>query len=223
MLPTIQRIKRETNLIIKLHTGLVDKTLAESIVHAGVDIASIEVVGDTSSIHDIFSLDATPHTYQQSLLALHTAGMPFIVPHVCIGLNYGKLQGEIAALQLIKKSCSPSTIVFIVFRPTKGTPLAHTPPPTKEDVHAVISTAKTMFPGTDLALGCIRPRARYRTEIEHAAVDAGVTRMELPSKSTLELVKQQGYHVKTIDTCCALPRELEPIIEDRLLDTHSHA
>ncbi|MCK5459417.1 MAG: hypothetical protein KAI20_05960, partial [Thermoplasmatales archaeon] len=59
LLPVIKQIKRETNLIIKLHTGIVDKNLAEDIVDAGVDIASTEVVGSIDTIKEIFDFNAT--------------------------------------------------------------------------------------------------------------------------------------------------------------------
>ena len=72
-----------------------------------------------------------------------------------------------------------------------------------------IKEAKDVFPNKDLSLGCIRPRLRYREEIELVALENGVTRMEIPSKRTIETAKQMGYKIKTINACCALPEELE--------------
>ncbi|MBU0497797.1 MAG: radical SAM protein [Candidatus Thermoplasmatota archaeon] len=221
LLPTIQRIKKETDLIIKLHTGLVDQRLAEDIVRAGVDIASLEVVGSQQTINDIFGFSATPHDYTQSLQNLTDAGMLHIVPHVCIGLHYGKIQGELHALDIIKTHCHPSVIVFIIFRPTKGTPLESTTPPDPTAITQVITYAKTHFPTIDLSLGCIRPRNILRTQFEKTAVEAGVTRMEIPTKTTLALAHRLGYTIKKIDACCALPE----VFEERALHTeilHTH-
>ncbi len=209
LLPTIQRIKQETDLIIKLHTGLVDKQLAEDIVRAGVDIASLEVVGSQQTIHDIFGFSATPHDYSQSLQNLTEAGMPYIVPHVCIGLHYGKILGEHHALDIIKTQCNPSVIVFIIFRPTRGTPLESISPPDPTAITQVITYAKTHFPTIDLSLGCIRPRNLLRNQFEKTALDAGVTRMEIPAKTTLAQAQHLGYSIKKIDACCALPEEFE--------------
>jgi len=209
LLPTIKQIKEETDLIIKLHAGFVDKSLAEDIVAAGVDIASVEVVGSTATIHEIFDFTATVKSYAETLNNLEDAGMPFIVPHVCIGLHYGKLLGEFDALQIIKTQCNPAVLVFIVFRPTKATAMQHCPLPSPTDVGSVISKASQMFPNHDLSLGCIRPRNQLRDAIELSALQSGVNRMEIPSKKTLEEAEKMGFSLKKIPACCALPEELE--------------
>jgi hypothetical protein len=224
LLPTIHQIKKETNLIIKLHTGLVTKELAENIVDAGVDIASLEVVGTNETIHEIFDFKATVESYENSLVYLKEAGMPYIVPHVCIGLHYGKLRGEFFALDIIKRSCNPAVLVFIVFRPTKGTPMEISPLPKPDDVARVFQRAKELFPDKDLSLGCIRPRTHYRKEIEHAALLAGATRMEIPSPKTIQLALDLGYQLRKIHACCALPEDLEEVALDTLvLDPHGHS
>jgi len=209
LLPTIKQIKKETNLIIKLHAGIVDKHLAKDIVTAGVDIASIEVVGSNETIQEIFDFNATINSYADTLQNLKEAGMPHIVPHVCIGLHYGKLKGEFHALKMIKKYCDPSLLVLIIFRPTKGTILENCKIPSVEDIEIVVGKAKELFPKKDVSLGCIRPRSKFREEIELAALKAGVNRMEIPSKNTLKYAEEMGYTIKKINACCALPEEFE--------------
>lgn len=209
LLPVVKQIKRETDLIIKLHAGFVDTTLAEDIVSAGVDIASVEVVGSNETIKEIFDFNASINSYVNTLQNLESAGMPYIVPHICIGLHYGEMNGEFKALKIIKESCNPSLLVMIVFRPTKGTVLENCKIPSISDISTVVKKAKEMFPYNDISLGCIRPRARYREEIELAALQAGVTRMEIPSKNTLKAAEDMGYTIRTINACCALPEELE--------------
>jgi len=209
LLPAINKIKKETNLIIKLHAGLVDKNLAEDIVSAGVDIASVEVVGSNESIKEIFNFNATTKSYKNTLENLEFAGMKYIVPHICIGLHKGKLKGEFKALKMIKNSCDPSVLVMIIFRPTKGTVLEKCEISNLEDISSVIKETKNKFPKKDVSLGCIRPRSKYRDEIEIIALDAGVTRMEIPSRKTIEIAKKRGYLIKNINACCALPEDLE--------------
>ena len=209
LLPVVNQIKSETDLIIKLHTGLVDKKLAKDIVNAGVDVASVEVVGSDETIQEIFDFNAIVNSYADTLQNLEAAGMPHIVPHVCIGLHYGELKGEFHALEMVKNFCDPSLLVLIIFRPTKGTILEHCKIPSVEDVETVVGKAKEMFPKKDVSLGCIRPRAKFREEIELAALKAGATRMEIPSKNTLKYAKEMGYTIKKINACCALPEEFE--------------
>ena len=211
LLPIVKQIKKETDLVVKLHTGLVDKELAEDIVAAGVDIASVEVVGSNETIQEIFDFNATVDSYADTLQNLEAAGMPYIVPHVCIGLHYGELKGEFHALEVIKNFCDPSLLVLIIFRPTKGTILEQCKIPSADDVSTVVEKAKELFPDKDVSLGCIRPRARFREEIELAALKAGVTRMEIPSKNTLRCANEMGYTIKKIHACCALPKELEKV------------
>jgi len=211
LLPIVKQIKKETDLVVKLHTGFVDKELAEDIVAAGVDIASVEVVGSNETIQEIFGFNATVDSYADTLQNLEAAGIPYIVPHVCIGLHYGELKGEFHALEVIKNFCDPSLLVLIIFRPTKGTILEQCKIPSADDVSTVVEKAKELFPEKDVSLGCIRPRARFREEIELAALKAGVTRMEIPSKNTLRCASEMGYTIKKIHACCALPKELEKV------------
>ncbi|UCD14031.1 MAG: hypothetical protein JSW60_01025 [Thermoplasmatales archaeon] len=220
LLPYINQVKRETDLIIKLHAGFVDKPLAEDIVSAGVDIASVEVVGSNETINEIFDFNATTMSYTSTLRNLESAGMPYIVPHVCIGLHYGELKGEFNALKIIKESCNPSSLVMIIFRPTKGTVLENCKTPSVNDISTIVKKAKEIFPDKDISLGCIRPRTRFREEIELAALHAGVNRMEIPSKNTLKSAEEMGYTIRNIQACCALPKELE---ERAIIETsHTH-
>ena len=212
ILPVVKQVKKETNLIIKLHTGFVDKALAEDIVSAGVDIASVEVVGSDETIKKIFNFNATTKFYMNTLQNLESAGMPYIVPHICIGLHFGKLNGEFNALKIIKESCIPSLLVIIIFRPTKGTVLENCKIPYSNDISVVVKKVKEMFPDKDLSLGCIRPRLEHREEIELTALQAGVNRMEIPSKNTLKSAKKMGYTIKTLHACCALPEALEYLV-----------
>ena len=209
LLPTIKKVKKETNLIVKLHTGIVDKKLSEDIVAAGVDIASTEVVGSDETIKDVFGFHATTTSYKNTLQNLTDAGIPYMIPHICIGLNYGYVKGEFNALKMIMESCKPSVLVMIVFRPTKDTLLEKCKIPSIDGISRVITHAKEQFPTIDISLGCLRPRTKDREAIEYAALQSGVTRMEIPSKNTIKTAISMGFTIRTISACCALPEELE--------------
>lgn len=211
-LPAIARIKEETSLIIKLHTGIVDKDLAEGIASAGVDIASVEVVGSDRAIRDVFGLNLKVDDYRKTLENLRDAGVKHIVPHVCIGLNAGNLDGEFRAIDVVKETIDPSVFVLIALKPTKGTEFEKAKIPDPNDVYKVVRYAKESFPNVDISLGCMRPRGKGRLEIERSVLLAGATRMEIPAKETIELAKKMGYRIKRIDACCALPEEYENII-----------
>ena len=208
----------EMGLIIKLHTGFVDPELAQQIVESGTDIASMEFVGDTQTITEIFGIDATTDTYLETFRNLQNAGMPFIAPHIAVGLHYGKLTGEVNALKLMKDNgIRISTIAVIVFRPTKGTQLANLSAPEPGDVATVVRAARRFFPNTKIILGAMRPRSSTRNDpnknirfdIELAAVRACINGVEIPSPKLIRNLKQNGYKLKRLEAYGVLPIEYE--------------
>lgn len=217
LLPTIKKIKEQTNLIIKLHTGFVDSELAKKIADANVDIASNEVVGSKETIKELFNLNLTPHNYIETFVNLEKSGIPYIAPHIAVGLHYGKLKGEFNALELIKNNINLSTLVIIVFRPTIGTQLENLTPPSPKDIGNVVKYAKKLFPNTQILLGSLRPRSsnrndpnkKLRYDIEKFALDSGITRMELPSDEIIKTIKDRGYKIKKINAFGVLPEEYE--------------
>jgi lipoyl synthase len=222
LLPTIKRIKRETDLIIKLHTGLVDRTLAEGIVEAEVDVASMEFVGDDDSIKEVFGLDLGLDAYIDTFQNLRDAGMKNISPHVCVGIHRGELRGEFNALNLIKEHVNPDSLVIIVFRPTNGTPMGSLPSPTGQSVGRVVAHARKLFPEKKILLGSLRPRTAdkgrsdedddTRLGIELAALDHGIDAIEIPSPGLVKIMRERGHLLKRIEAFGVLPGEYEESI-----------
>ncbi len=217
LLPAIKRIKRETDLILKLHTGIVDREVAEGIVEAEVDVASMEFVGADESVHEIFGLNFGVEGYLRTFVNLSEAGMGYISPHVVVGLHFGGLLGEFNALNLIKKHIDPDTLVIIVFRPTRGTSLEHLPAPLAKDVGRVTAHARKLFPEKRILLGSLRPRISGRSEgdrntrleIELAALNNGMNAIEVPSPMLLRVLKERGYRLKRIEAYGVLPEDYE--------------
>ncbi|MFO7618689.1 MAG: hypothetical protein R6W91_03420, partial [Thermoplasmata archaeon] len=215
LFPAIHKV-HEMGLIIKLHTGFADARLAKKIAAAGVDIASMEMVGDASTIKKIFGLDASAEDYLDTFKNLWNAGIPHVCPHICVGLHEGKLKGELNALEFLKTEIEPSTIAIIVLRPTKGTKFAKVRPPCGEDVEKVVAHARKLFPSTKLILGALRPRgseskggAANRLDIEIGALDGGIDGAEVPSKEMLVEAMSRGMEIKTIQAYGVLPLEYE--------------
>ncbi len=215
MLPAIRKV-HDMGLIVKLHTGFADRRMARKIAEAGVDIASMEMVGDKSTVKRIFGLDATAEDYLETFVNLWDAGIPHICPHVCVGLHDGRLKGETNALNLLKTRIQPSTIAIIVLRPTKGTKLANARPPGGEDVETVVAHARKLFPKTKLILGALRPRGselrggmQERLDIEIGALDGGIDGAEVPSKEMLAEAISRGFEIKKIQAYGVLPVDYE--------------
>jgi len=204
-LPALTQIKRTTELFINVHTGLLSREEAQRLAETGIDCASVDVVGDDETIHQVYGLRGyTTADYKSTLQALDTHGVS-VAPHICVGLRFGRLSGELAALQLIRASLSPSVLVIIALMPTEGTAMATVQPPANHDIARVCALARLLFPETEIALGCMRPRGAQRREMERLAVEAGVTRIALPTQSTIGYLKEKRYTSTMLEACCVVP------------------
>ncbi|MEM3622817.1 MAG: radical SAM protein, partial [Candidatus Bathyarchaeia archaeon] len=94
---TIGKVKRDLGLTVFVHTGIIDFSMAKRLKDAGVDAALIDIIGSDETIKEIYNLKMTTMDYENSLKALSEVGIAF-VPHVIVGLHYGKLKGELHAL-----------------------------------------------------------------------------------------------------------------------------
>ncbi|MCK4718895.1 MAG: radical SAM protein [Thermoplasmata archaeon] len=197
----IGRVKAETGLILNVHTGFVDRKMAEGLARAKVDVVSLDVVGSKTTIQNIYGLDKGPEDHAKALSLLLEQGID-AVPHVCIGLDHGRIVGERHALEMVK-ACGAGALVFIVLMPTKDTRMAGVAPPPPKEVGSIIAEARKMMPDTRLLLGCMRPRG---AELERAALEAGVDGIVLPRRGTREWLKGEGVEIMDVEGCCVLGR-----------------
>jgi uncharacterized radical SAM superfamily protein len=199
--PVLGRFKRELGLTVFVHTGIIKRETAVALKTAGVDAALIDVIGSAETVGKIYNLKVTVQNYVDSLNALHEAKLS-VVPHVIVGLNDGKLDGELKALQMIQQ-VKPSALVIIAFMPIHGTVMAKKPPPKPTDIAKVAAMARQMFPETPLVLGCMRPKGASRGETDVLALKAGVDAIAFPSEEAIEYAKSKGYMTVFSSYCCA--------------------
>jgi uncharacterized radical SAM superfamily protein len=195
------KVKKELSLIIAVHTGVISKESSQELKNAGVDAALIDIIGSDETIREIYHLDTEVGDYDQSLANLSNAGVPF-VPHVLVGLHYGRLKGELQALKMIMKH-NPSAVIVISFMPILGTKMERIQPPTSMDIGRVVLAARVMMPKTPLVLGCMRPKGKQRNETDTLAVKAGVNAIAFPAEAAISLAKQMGYHATFSSLCCS--------------------
>jgi len=197
----IAKIKRDLGLTIVVHTGVIDYSTARSLKEAEVDAALIDIIGSDETIREIYQLKVSVEDYDESLKALHESGIPF-VPHVLVGLHYGKLKGELQALKMISKH-SPSAVIIIAFMPIHGTPMEKVNPPEPEDIARVLVTARLMMPQTPLVLGCMRPKGNHRIKTDTMAVKAGVNAIAFPAEEAIQLAESMGLEITFSSLCCS--------------------
>ncbi|MFX0032485.1 MAG: radical SAM protein [Candidatus Hermodarchaeota archaeon] len=209
-LDTIKLIKDKTNLIINTHTGLLSEITAKKLAESNVDIISFDINMDKEVIRDIYHLNKNPEDYKKSVEYLKNSNLN-IVPHICVGLFYGRLHKELEAIQFIKESgLNPSLIVLIALIPPKNLEGKFLNP-NPIDIAKIITIIRFVFPNTEISLGCMRPRGKDKFRIEKYAILAGVNRIEIPSVQTLRWLKQRSPDIryKFFSACCAIPEEFE--------------
>ena len=198
----IRKIKTETDLFLSVHSGFLDFDTAVALKEAGVDQALIDVMGDEETAKTIYHLDSLQEVIT-SLENLFKSGLA-VVPHIVAGLMNGKIQGEYRALHIIRRF-NPSSLVIVVLTPLKGTPMSSVLPLSPLEVGRLIATARSMMPHTPISLGCERPRNRQGNLMEELAIYAGVTRMAVWSKKTIDLALNLGLKPRFQPTCCSVP------------------
>lgn len=198
---TIEKVKRELGLTTIVHTGIIDFNTAEKLRDAEVAVALIDIIGSDETIKEIYRLNLTVKAYEDSLRVLNEAGIPF-VPHVIVGLHYGKLKGELYALQMVSRY-QPPALVIIAFMPIHGTEMEEVEPPKPVDIAKVMATARLMFPQTPLALGCMRPKGRNRIKTDVLAIKAGVNAIAFPAEEAMKFAEKQGFETTFSSLCCS--------------------
>jgi uncharacterized radical SAM superfamily protein len=200
-LDSVEKVKRELGMTVFVHTGIIDSSTAEALSKAGVDAALIDIIGSDETIGEICKLNTKVEDYSNSLRALHESGIPF-VPHVVVGLHYGKLKGEIHALEMISQY-KPSALVIIAFMPIRGTEMEGVEPPQPFEIAKVTAAARLMFPETPLVLGCMRPKGKHRSKTDILAVKAGVDGIAFPSEDAVRYAENRGCKVTYSSLCCS--------------------
>jgi lipoyl synthase len=198
---TIAQIKARTRLFVSVHCGLVSDDQARSLKGAGVDQALIDVVGDDDTFRRIYHLDDGTRQILKAMDALGKADLP-MVPHIVCGIDYGRIIGEKKAVAMIS-GYRPQQVVIIGLMRLAGVPASQVAPPGAEEIAAIIAEARARLPLTPISLGCARQRGNTRLEV--LAIDAGVSRMALPSQEAVRHARRRGLQIAYQRTCCSAP------------------
>jgi len=195
------QVKRDFGLKVVAHTGLIDGETARRLKEAGLDAALIDIIGSDETVQEVYQLNAGVKDYDESLRALHEAGIPS-VPHVLIGLHYGKIKGEFQALEMIAKY-SPAAVIAIALTPIQRTAMEKVKPPPPKEIVKVIIAARLTMPTTPIVLGCMRPKGKHRLEADKLAVRAGVNAIAFPTEAAINLAESMGLAITFSPLCCS--------------------
>ena len=205
MLPAIRELKQTTGLTLTAHVGRLDQTTARELKAAGISQALLDIVGDVETARDILGQPDWLELQKQTLDSCAGAGLD-MAPHLILGLNQGRLKGEEKALEFLAPY-RPGLLVFVVFMPLPGTPMAKVEPLSAREAAAFLARARLAFPKARHNLGCARPRGKYRAELDAMAVEAGINALAIPSDGALKSAERLGLEVTYRDTCCSVSLE----------------
>jgi len=201
--PVVRRIKDAFPAFkIAMHTALVDMDIAQRMEAAGIDAAMMDVIGAQDTIAQVYHLKRSVADFERSLECLTRTSMK-TVPHIVIGLHYGRMLGEWEVLEIVSRHL-PSALVRVGVMPFYAP--AQRPFATA-DARAVgrfFMDARKRLPDTPLLLGCARPAGLIKSEIDSYAVMAGLNGIAHPADGVVELAVRLGRDVRVTPACCSI-------------------
>ncbi|HEU0293194.1 MAG TPA: hypothetical protein VFR47_10695 [Anaerolineales bacterium] len=198
----MKRVRNELGLAIRVHTGVPDEETCAALGEVGIDGAMIDIIGHRDTMREVYHLDADPEDYENSLAWLERYKVATI-PHIILGLHFGKMLGEEYALEMIVRH-PPKVMVLVVLMPLTGTPMMGVAPPPLEEIGAFFEQARKALPSTPVMLGCARPLGNMKVEIDRLAVNAGLNGIAYPANGIVEYARQAGLRLQFINACCGV-------------------
>ena len=200
--PVIERLKRDfPDLKIAIHTALTDDARAKSMESAGVDTAMMDVIGAQETIEQVYHLNRPVDDFESTLAALCATSME-IVPHIVIGLHYGKIIGEANALDMVSRHKVHSLVLVVVmpFYAKSGTFSI----PETTDVGEIFLEARSRIADRQVLLGCARPPGMHKRITDAYAVMAGLDGIAFPADGAVAVAEAIGRQYHQEHACCSI-------------------
>ena len=200
--PVIERLKLDfPSLKIAIHSALLDAPRARSMAAAGVDTAMMDVIGAQETIREVYHLERPVADFEATLAALCETSME-VVPHIVIGLHYGRILGEAAALDIVSRHRVHS-LVLVVIMPFYAKPGTFATPATS-DIGRIFMEARTRIADRQVLLGCARPPGMHRRVTDAYAVMAGLDGIAFPADGALGVAHAIGRPAAQEHACCSM-------------------
>ena len=198
----IEGLKRDfPQLKIAIHTALLDRARARGMEAAGVDTAMMDVIGSQETIREVYHLERPVDDFEATLEALCSTTMQ-VVPHIVIGLHYGRILGETRALDIVSRHRVHS-LVLVVVMPFYARPGTFATPDTS-DVGRIFLEARRRLPDREVLLGCARPPGMHRRVTDAYAVAAGLDGIAFPADGAVAVAEALGRPAVQEHACCSM-------------------
>jgi uncharacterized radical SAM superfamily protein len=161
----------------------------------------MDVIGSNDTIRDVYHLDRPVADFEATLAALCATSME-VVPHIVIGLHYGRILGEAEALDIVSRH-DVHSLVLVVIMPFYAKPGTFATPSTS-DVGRIFIEARQRIPDRPVLLGCARPPGMHRRVTDAYAVMAGLDGIAFPADGTLAVAHAIGRPAEQAHACCSI-------------------
>ena len=198
----VRRIREELGMRVIVHSGIVSPSLAEGLAASGVDGVMLDVIGADETLRDVYHLDLTVADVDRSLRLLAEQDLR-IIPHVVMGLHYGRFLGERRALEMLLDH-PIATLILVALVPLVGTPMEGVAVPEVEEMAAFFAEARLAAPTIPINLGCARPLGEMKRRLDEAAVDLGLNGIAYPAEGVIDYARQRGLAPRLFEYCCSL-------------------
>jgi lipoyl synthase len=198
----MKRVRNDLGLAIRVHTGVPDEETCAALGEVDIDGAMIDIIGHHDTMREVYHLEADPEDYENALTWLEKYKVPTI-PHIILGLHFGKMLGEERALEMIVRH-PPKVMVLVVLMPLTGTPMVGVTPPSLDEISAFFEQSRKALPSTPVMLGCARPMGNLKVEIDRLAVNAGLNGIAYPANGIVEYARQAGLRPQFVNACCGV-------------------
>ena len=195
-LHNIRRIREELGMKVIVHSGLVSPELAAGLAASGVDGVMLDVIGADETLRDVYHLDMTVADVDRSLELLSERRLR-VIPHIVLGLHYGRFLGEYRALDIVTRY-PVSALVLVVLVPLGGTPMAHVAPPPSDQVAEFFAAARLAAPSTSINLGCARPARRVHARARPSGDRPRFERHRLSGRGRHRVREVARFHASAV-------------------------
>ncbi len=200
--PVIEKLKRDfPHLRIAIHSALLDERRARAMESAGVDTAMMDVIGAEQTIRQVYHLDRRVADFEQTLAALCATRMQ-VVPHIVIGLHYGRMLGEQRAIDICAAADIHSLVLVVVMPFYARANTFATPAPA--DIGRIFLQARQRLADKPVNLGCARPPGMHKRVTDAYAVMAGLDGIAFPADGVVALTHAMGRPFEQAHACCSV-------------------
>lgn len=190
---------KSQNFTIYVHTGLADQETAVGLKQAGVDKVFLDMIGDAETIRRVYHLDHKPSAFIDTFEILLAEELD-VVPHVVLGLNYGKIMGEETLIQMLS-DYPLKTLVLVALRAVPGTPMCGAIGPDLAEIIRITAQTRLLNPSLKLSFGCARPYTK-KAWLERGLIAAGINTLAFPLDETIDFALACGLKPLMSEMCC---------------------